>query len=211
MNARAEHFRSSLESIPKHAGWLFALRGILAVIFGAIALRSPSAAAAAIVVVFAIYAFADGFLDFVLAARLGRSGQRWGWYVFEGLATVAIGVVALAYPAVTLFALVLLVAIRAIAVGVFELVGAFSSDGPLYSEDHDSRWLLGITGALSVVLGILLLGSPVVGAMALIWAIGLYAIIYGMMLFAFGLRIFSTLHRAEREVEHMRGPAATAQ
>ncbi|HXX68591.1 MAG TPA: HdeD family acid-resistance protein [Polyangiaceae bacterium] len=209
MNARAEAVRS-IESTPKHLGWLLALRGVLAVIFGAIALRSPGAAAAAFVVVFAIYAFADGIVDFALAARLGRSGQRWGWYLFEGLATIAIGIVALAYPGLTMLALVLLVAVRAIAVGIFELVGASSADGPFYSRDHESRWLLGITGALSIVLGILLLGSPVAGAFALVWTVGVYAIIYGVMLFAFGLRVLSTVHRTEREVEQMRGPAATA-
>jgi uncharacterized membrane protein HdeD (DUF308 family) len=206
MNARAEQIRSSLESMPRHIGWALALRGVLAVVFGAIAIRSPNVAAAALVVVFAVYAIADGLLDFIIAGRLGRSGQRWGWYLFEGLATVAVGVIALAYPALTLMVLVLLVAIRAMAVGVFELVGAFSSEVVFSPEAHGARWLLGITGALSIILGILLLGSPVAGAAALIWAIGVYAIVYGVMLFAFGLRIVSSLGH----MHHMRDAAPTA-
>jgi uncharacterized membrane protein HdeD (DUF308 family) len=176
------------------------LRGILAVVFGVIALRSPGIAASAFVIVFAIYAFADGILDFFFAAQLGRAGQRWGWYVFEGLASIALGVIALAYPHVTLLVVVLLVGLRAMAMGVFELVAAFSGEGV------ESRWLLGITGALSVLLGFLLLASPVAGGMALLWTIGVYAVVFGVMIFAVGLRMLS----AERHEERLHRPAATA-
>jgi uncharacterized membrane protein HdeD (DUF308 family) len=193
-----------VESIAHHAGWATALRGIIAVAFGVIALRSPHIAAATLVVIFAIFAFADGALDFVLAARLGRAGQRWGWYLFEGIVSIALGVIALAYPGVTLLALVLLVALRAIMLGVLELVAAFSW------ETLDSRWLLGLTGALSIVLGILLLGAPVAGAMTLIYAIGFYAIVAGVALFALGLRLISADRHERHERQVMQGPAATA-
>jgi uncharacterized membrane protein HdeD (DUF308 family) len=178
-------FRSSLESTARHTGWSLALRGVVAVIFGAIAIRSPNIAASAFVVVFAVYAFADGILDFVLAGQLRRAGQRWAWYVFAGIASIALGVVALAYPRVTLIAIVLLVALRAIMLGVLELVAAFSW------EELGNRWLLGLTGLLSIVLGMLLLTSPAVGALALLWTIGVYAIVFGVMLFSLGVRLLS--------------------
>lgn len=200
MIASSQEIRSSLESTARQAGWAVALRGVLAVIFGVIALRSPGAAASAFVIVFAIYAFADGILDFVLAGQLGRAGQRWGWYLFEGIATIAVGVIALAYPTVTLVALVLLVGIRAITVGIFELVGAFSWEG------LESRWLVGITGVLSILFGILLLASPAAGGLALLWMIGVYAIVFGTMLFALGLRLLSL----ERHESNAPRSAATA-
>jgi uncharacterized membrane protein HdeD (DUF308 family) len=105
--------------------------------------------------------------------------------VFEGLVSIALGVIALAYPALTLLALVLLIGIRAIVMGIVELVAAFSWEG------SESRWLLGITGVLSIMLGILLLGSPAAGGLALLWMIGVYAIVFGIMLFALGLRMLS--------------------
>jgi NhaP-type Na+/H+ or K+/H+ antiporter len=191
---------------PRHSGWAMALRGILAVAFGIIALRSPSVAAATFVIVFAIYAFADGVVDFLVAARLGRTGQRWGWYLFEGLASVALGVVALVFPRVTLVALVLFIALRAIVLGVIEVASAFSWEG------LDSRWLLGLTGVLSVILGILLLASPAAGGLALVWVIGIYAIVIGVALFAHGLQLISIERQERHEVERtMHGPpAATA-
>jgi uncharacterized membrane protein HdeD (DUF308 family) len=200
MIARVQDLPSALESTARKAGWAVALRGVFAVIFGVIAIRSPHILASALVVVFAIYAFADGILDFVIAGQLRSAGQRWGWNVFEGLASIALGIIALAYPGMTLLILMLLIGLRAIAVGVFELVSAFSSEG------HDSRWLLGLTGVLSIMLGVLLLGSPAAGGIVILWTIGVYAIIFGVMLFGVGLRMLS----AERRMASTHRPAATA-
>jgi len=196
MNVNPETIRSKVESKMRQAGWALTVRGILAVVFGILALRSPGTTVAALVVIFAIYAFADGVLDFVLAARLGRAGESWGWYLFEGIVSVVLGFVALAYPGVTLMAIILLIGLRAILLGVIELVGAFAWKG------FESRWLLGIAGALSLMLGIMLLASPVAGGYALLWTIGVYALVVGVMLFALGLRVLG----AERRIERLHEP-----
>ena len=172
-----------VESRRRHAGWAMALRGIIAVIFGLIALRYPSAAAGAFVIIFAVFAFADAILEFVAASALGRMGLRWGWYVFAALASIAAGILALTYPRMTFVVLVLLVGARAIVMGILEMGAAFSW------RELDSRWLLGLTGALSIVLGILLFASPTRGGLALIWTIGVYAIVFGVMLFVLGVRV----------------------
>jgi uncharacterized membrane protein HdeD (DUF308 family) len=200
MVAKVQEITSSVEASARKAGWAVALRGILAVVFGIIALRSPNLVAGAFVIVFAIYAFADGVLDFAIAAEMGRAGRPSGWHVFEGLASVALGVIALLYPGVTLVTVILLIGLRAIILGILEVVAAFSWEGA------ESRWLLGITGVLSIMLGILLLGSPIAGGAIILWTIGVYAIVFGVMLFAVGLRMLSV----ERRESQMHRPAATA-
>lgn len=172
----------SMETMTRHLGGMTIVRGLLAVIFGTIAIRRPDIAAGAFVIVFAVYALADGVLDFVLAARFGRAGLSWGWYALEGVASVGLGIVALAYPALTLMLLVVLVAVRALMLGVFEIGAA------IIGEELDSRWLLGLTGALSIGLGILLLASPATGGLALIWTIGVYAVVFGIAVCALGFR-----------------------
>lgn len=184
----------------RHIGGALALRGVIAVVFGIIALRRPDVAATTLAIVFAVYVFADAFLDFVLAERLGRAGMRWGWYVFAGLASVALGVLAVAVPALTAVFLVLLVGLRAIVLGTFEMVAAFSWD------DLESRWILGLTGGLSVTLGIVLLASTAAGGAAAIWTIGIYAIVYGVALFALGMRVIAGFRYPRR----LQGPAAPA-
>lgn len=204
MATKAEAMTAPAEVPPlwHHAAWWsIVLRGIFAILFGVIALSHPGAAAAAFVIVFAVYAFADGAVAFTQAFARGRAGLPWAWYLLEGLVTVAIGVIALAYPGVTVVAIVFLVAIRAVALGLLELVGAFAWKG------FEARWLLGVTGAVSIVFGILLLANPGAGTLALVWAVGVYAVVFGAMLFGHGLHVFVLQHRQATLGPHEPTPA----
>jgi len=170
-----------LESRRHRAGWALALRGLVALIFGIIAVRYPSAAAGSFVIIFAVFAFADAILELVTAAAVGRMGMRWGWYVVAAIVSIAAGVIALLYPRITFVALVLLIGARAIVTGVLEAAAALSWRG------IDGRFLLGATGVLSIVLGILLFASPASGGLALLWTIGVYAVVLGVMLIGLGI------------------------
>jgi uncharacterized membrane protein HdeD (DUF308 family) len=172
-----------LDMLTQPTGWPMAVRGLLAILFGVIALANPQAAAFGLVVVFAAWAFVDGAFAFFVAARRGREGMRWGWFVFEGLVSVAAGIVALAAPRLTILALTFLVALRAIILGVITASAAITS------RETPHRWLYGLTGVVSALFGILLLSEPFVGALAILWAIGVYAIIFGVMMVAVGLRV----------------------
>jgi uncharacterized membrane protein HdeD (DUF308 family) len=156
--------------------WAIGLRGLVAIAFGILALAKPGVTLAALVLVFALWAFVDGGIAFVVAARRGGAGARWGWYVFEGLVSLAAGFFALSYPKLTLFALTVVVAIRAMMLGV---LGAGAA---LAHEDTPSRGLQVLTGVVSVIFGFMLLGQPLLGAFALAWTLGVYAIIVGVMM-----------------------------
>jgi uncharacterized membrane protein HdeD (DUF308 family) len=157
--------------------WLaVALRGLLAIAFGVFALAKPGATTGVLVLLFAIWSFVDCAAAFVVAARRGRAGARWGWTMFEGLVSLAAGVVALSYPRATLVVLTIVVAIRAMMLGV---LGAGAA---LAHKDTPARWLRVITGVVSVIFGFMLLGQPMVGALAIVWALGVYAIIVGVMM-----------------------------
>ena len=201
MTAAPGTLQPLVESQDHPSGWAMVLRGVIAVIFGVIVVRSPTLAASAFVILFAVYAFVDAAMDFFLAARRGRAGLRWGWYLFEGLVSVALGVLALALPGMTIFLAVLLIGIRALVLGTLELAAAFSGKGVL-----EPRWIIGLTGAISILFGILLLARPAAGALALVWMVGAYALVFGVVLFALGLRMLWTGH----EETHAQRPAATA-
>jgi uncharacterized membrane protein HdeD (DUF308 family) len=173
-------------------GWSIAFRGVLAVVFGLIALSSPHTAAAAFIFAFAIYAFVDGAVALSTAARRGRVGLHWGWFLFEGIVSVAAGVLALVYPEMTLLLLVLFIAIRALALGILEIGGAIAWKG------IESRWLLGITGVVSILFGLLLLWNPLAGGLALVWVIGVYSLVFGAMLIALGLHVHGLDHHLPR-------------
>jgi uncharacterized membrane protein HdeD (DUF308 family) len=168
--------------------WAIVLRGILACIFGILVLANPSVGAAVLILMFAIYAAVDGVAALATAVNHGRAGLRWGWWLVEGLVSLGVAALALARPGITLLAVVLLIAFRAILLGLIELGGALGGKG------LDHRWLLGLTGIVSLLFGVLLLANPMAGSVAVVWVIGVYAVVFGVMLVVVGLRALGTRH-----------------
>ncbi len=173
--------------------WAIGLRGVLAIAFGLIALFLPGATMLSLVIVFAIYAFVDGVFGIVSGVRAGHAGERWGLLVFEGLVNIAVAVIAVLWPAITVIAFVLLVAVWAIHTGALELAAAFRL------EIEDGRWWLVVGGLVSLVYGALLVIAPMIGAVVLTWWLGAYALIFGVSLIVLAFKLKARLD------EHRRG------
>jgi uncharacterized membrane protein HdeD (DUF308 family) len=159
------------------------LRGVLAIIFGIIALVAPGIALLALIIVFGAYAFLDGILTIVVAIQERHVLPRWGWLLVEGLVGIALGIVAFVWPGETALILLFIVAAWAIVTGILEIGEAFTI----------KDWLIGLAGILSVAFGILLLIRPGAGLLSLLWLLGIYALIFGVVLIAhaFHLRMKS--------------------
>jgi uncharacterized membrane protein HdeD (DUF308 family) len=178
----------AIQAGSRSSWWAIVLRGVLACIFGVVVLANPRVGVAALILMFAVYAAVDGVAALATAVSHGRAGLSWGWWLVEGLVSLGIAALALARPGITLLAVVLLVAFRAILLGLVELGGA------LGGKEHDHRWLLGVTGVVSLLFGILLIANPLAGGIALVWVIGVYAVVFGVMLVVVGLRALGTHH-----------------
>ena len=172
--------------------WAIGLRGVLAIAFGLIALFLPGATMLSLVIVFAIYAFVDGVFGIVSAARAAQAGQRWGLLVFEGLINIAVAVIAVLWPGITVVAFVLLVAVWAILTGALELAAAF------WLGTEDGRWWLVVGGLVSLVYGALLVIAPMIGAVVLTWWLGAYALIFGVSLVVLALKLKARLDEHRR-------------
>jgi uncharacterized membrane protein HdeD (DUF308 family) len=166
--------------------WALALRGVAAIVFGILALFWPPGAIVALVAVFGAYALIDGILNLVAAVRAGRSGQRWGALVFEGVVSLLVGIITLFFPGVTALALVLFVAAWSLVTGVAEVVAAIKLRRMIEGE-----WLLALTGVLSIAFGVLLFISPLIGAIAIAIWIGAYSLVFGALLVGLSLRLKS--------------------
>ncbi|HEX4208444.1 MAG TPA: HdeD family acid-resistance protein [Ktedonobacteraceae bacterium] len=170
--------RTRLESQPRQQRWWgLLIRGIVAVLFGLGTLFWPHLTLLVLVALFGVYVLIDGITAVIGALREYDTNPHW-WVLFlEGLAGIVIGVLTFVLPGLTALALLYLIAIWAIVTGVMELVSAFAIRRVLPME-----WTLIIAGILSIVLGIFLALRPVVGLLGLVWAIGIYAIIFGILL-----------------------------
>ena len=116
----------ALSEVLAQRWWAVGLRGILGIIFGLICLLTPGIALGAFVIVFAAYMFVDGVFAIISGIRAARSGESWGLLILEGVVDLAAGVIAILWPAITLVALVWIVAIWAIVSGALMLAAAFS-------------------------------------------------------------------------------------
>ena len=177
--------------------WAVGLRGVLAIIFGLLCLLTPGIAVGALVLLFAAYMLVDGVFAIISGIRAARSGESWGLLILEGVVDLAAGAIAVIWPAITLVALVWIVAIWAIVSGALMLAAAFA-----LNRDY-GRWLLALGGIASLVFGILLIIEPLIGAVVLTLWIGAYALVFGVLLLVLGFQLNS-----KREALLRQTPAA---
>lgn len=169
----------TLLSAVARSWWMFALRGVVAVLFAICAFIWPGLTLGVLILLWGAFAVVDG----VVAIASGISGRWWAHAAF-GVLGVAAGMIALFRPGITAFALLMVIAAWAIVRGAFEIVAAIRLRKELTGE-----WLLVLAGIASIGLGILMVLFPGAGALAVVWLIGLQALIAGILLIALGLRL----------------------
>ncbi len=168
--------------------WVLAVRGALAVILGIIAFAAPGAALTVLVTFFGAYALVDGVFALLAAARWHHVDQRWWLLILEGVIGVGVGIFVFAHPAATALGLISVIGIWAIVTGIIEIAAAIRLHRIIAGE-----WLLGVSGAVSVLFGIALLAAPGAGLLIWIYFLGAYALLFGISLLvaAFRLRVYS--------------------
>ena len=154
---------------------MFLFRGIAAVLFGIVALVWPNMTLSVLVFVFGLFAMISGIATVVAALRY-REFTGWGWILAEGMLGILVGVVALIWPGITALAFLYLLAFWAILTGILEVVA------PLSFPMSGGRAALSVlAGLVSIVFGILIAAQPSSGLLAIVWLIGVYAILFGIM------------------------------
>jgi uncharacterized membrane protein HdeD (DUF308 family) len=178
--------------------YLPVLRGALAVVFGVAAFVWPNITFEALVLLFGAYAFVDGIV--VLGYGLAAAGNQEQWWplVLSGILGIAVGALTFAQPSTMALAIVYVIGAWAIVTGLLTIVAAIRLRDYISTE-----WLMGLTGALSIVFGALVLAQPAAGATALVYLFGFYAVLLGIAQIVFGFRMRSlgeTLRPATQQV-----------
>jgi uncharacterized membrane protein HdeD (DUF308 family) len=158
---------------------LFLIRGIIGILFGVVVLvASPATTLLVLVYLFGAYAFVGGIVAAALALRYTKE-QGWALLLVEGLLGIVAGIVAFVWPGITAFALLFLIAAWAIVTGITQIVGALTLPPGI-----GHKWLLLLSGLLSVIFGVLITLWPGAGLLTVIWLIGIYALVFGSMYIA---------------------------
>jgi uncharacterized membrane protein HdeD (DUF308 family) len=144
--------------------WIFAIiRGVLGIIFGLVALFAPIATALVLAIVIGAYAIVDGVFDIIEAIRHRGSSSM----VFR----IVLGAVSI------LFGILVLVILQ-----IMSSVG--------HRAVPDSGWVWGVIGgALAILFGVLVLIRPGTGLISIIWIIGIWAIVWGIVFIVLGVQL----------------------
>lgn len=175
--------------LPTLAGnwWALALRGLAAVLFGLAALFWPGPTLFVLIIFFGAYALVDGILAIVAGIR-GTGGRRW-LLLAEGALGVLAGLITFFSPGITALVLIYVIAFWAISTGILEVITAIS-----LRREIENEWLMGLSGVLSVIFGVILVVLPGIGLLSLMWLVGIYALVFGVALIVLGFRLRG--HRA---------------
>ena len=166
--------------------WQIAVRGFIALLFGILLLAWPGVSLFIFAIFFGAYAFVDGIFTLVAAINYKAGAGQRAWLFVRGICGIIVGLITFFWPAITEIALVLIIGAWALITGVTELSFAFRA-----VKETGARWLFAISGVLSIILGMLLLIQPIAGIIAVIWVIGAYAVIAGILLIVLGFRLRS--------------------
>lgn len=167
--------------------WMLALRGAMAMAFGAAAILWPAITLVTLTALFAAFALLAGVVWMAGAVRNRSRDRRWWQPLLLGVFSVVLGIVAILYPALTLLALVVLLGVNALVTGIVDIVVALRVRRHIKGE-----LLLVLSGVASILFGAIVLLFPMgAGALALAWLVGLYALITGAMLLALSLNVRS--------------------
>lgn len=163
--------------------WMTLIRGILWLLFGILVFTRPAVTLVALTLWVGVVFLVDGIAN-VVSAFGGRAEQEnWWVLLLIGLAGIGLAVLTFMNPAITGLALLFYLAIWAIATGLLEIGAAIR----LRKEIEGEFWYI-LAGLLSVAFGVFLVARPLAGALAVLWMIGAFSVVFGVILIAFAIR-----------------------
>jgi uncharacterized membrane protein HdeD (DUF308 family) len=166
--------------------WIPVLRGLFGITFGVLAFAYPGAALTVLVIWFGAWAFVDGIFT-VVGAIAGRDLNRdWVFDLIGGLLGIMVGILTFRSPGITTLGLLIYIAAWSMLRGIIDIAVAVK-----LRREIEGEWLLILAGLVSIAFAVLLLWNPGPGALALLWLIAAYAIVFGILAIVFGLKMRS--------------------
>lgn len=151
--------------------WAILVQGIFSILIGILLLTNPGATTIVIVQFIGIYWMVSGIFSLV---GMFMDSSMWGWKLFSGIVGILAGLAIMQHPLVSAIMLpgiiVIFMGVSGLIIGTTGLIAAFQGAG----------WGAGALGVLSILFGILLLGSPYMTGLALPWVFGILGVVGGL-------------------------------
>jgi len=168
--------------------WVPVVRGLCGIAFGLMAFANPGVAITVLVLWFGAWALVDGAFSVGGAIAGKRSNSEWVFELIGGLLGIAVGILTFRAPSLTALGLIIYIAAWSLMRGVIDIALAIR-----LRKEIKGEWLLVFAG-ISIAVAALPMWNPGPGALALLWLIASYAIVFGVLVVIFGIRV-RTLRR----------------
>jgi uncharacterized membrane protein HdeD (DUF308 family) len=175
------------ETIKEHFGglwWLSLITGIASIIFGIATLVLPGVTLISLIVMFAAFILALGVVEIVRGFSSTHIDKTWWLSVLLGILLTIVGVYLAKNPGLSVAAFISTVIFVLITKGLCEI--AIGIILPVFKVYHI------ISGILDLLTGIIVIVYPFTGTLALTWALGLYALIEGIVVMINSIVVFAT-------------------
>lgn len=169
--------------------WVFLLRGLLAVIFGVLALVWPEITLITLVILFGGFVLLEGILNLLIGIVSSETNRRWWVTLIEGILGIGVAVLTFVWPNLTAVVLLYFIAAWALITGILEIMTAIRLRRMLERE-----WVMILNGAISIIFALLLFIFPGESAISLVWLFGVFVIIIGILLIILGFRLRKFRH-----------------
>jgi uncharacterized membrane protein HdeD (DUF308 family) len=164
--------------------WVLVLQGILGIVFGILAILFPGIALITLAYVFAAWAVVTGVSHLIEGWRVAEHrGRSWPFAVMGVIGIVA-GVLAALIPGITILGLVILLGAWLVTQGAMEVYTAWR-----IRREVTGEWILALIGVLRVIVGLIVLAMPVIGALLTVTLMAVWAIVGGVAALSLGFRL----------------------
>jgi uncharacterized membrane protein HdeD (DUF308 family) len=178
---------SATRQISQAYWWLILLRGVIALLFGIVALISVQFVLLFLVYLFGAYVLLDGIMAIIVSLQERRSASGW-WVIFLlGIVGVIVGFLCFIHPGNVALLIFYLVAIWLIISGLFVIISAFTL------RAAGAEWLLVVVGVISIIVGIIFFIHPTSSILSLVWLLGVFALVYGIVQIVRAMQLRSLL------------------
>lgn len=176
--------RNELSPLARQLWGLAIGQGVLAILFGILALFWPGLTVSLLIVLFSVFVLVWGIVGVIVGLSSIGSNKFWWLELLFSVLAVGLAVYMLRNPVETAAVFVILIGLTFLVRGVIDVLqGLFDVD-----RTSDSRTFGIIAGVIGVLAGIVTLLYPVSAGVAVVWVVGLYAVLYGALAIGFALR-----------------------
>lgn len=183
--------KNELSPVAKQLWGLGIAFGVVSILFGVLALFWPGLTVALLILFFGVFVLVWGVIGLITSLSSMSTDKFWWLELIFSLLAVGLAVYLLRNPVEAATIFIFYIGITFLVRGVIDIVeGLF--DG---RRKGNQRVLSIVLGLVGIIAGIIVLSNPVTAGVAIVWIVGLYAVLYGSILIAFAFRAQAELEK----------------